>query len=237
MPAKKNEESHIDKGHWRITYHFDGKYEFYDVKARKKMEFNGTSLPDWQETHHQYLVEAEMLHIWEKIGTEWKQVPLQKTTSRLLPLELNPRWWSWPRSGQFSRLIQTFKPIDVKRIDSDEGIRYHLTLRRMVPNRTTTLDIWLDPENSYHPIRIYEKMHESLHVSETRADGTTTQPQLEDFHRLTRFTYQLAKFEPDIWFPKTVTRETSLRKTTLQVHRAVFNTPIAGEDLPIHRDE
>ncbi len=38
---KENIPLYEDKGVWHIIYRFDGEREFYDVKARKKMELNG----------------------------------------------------------------------------------------------------------------------------------------------------------------------------------------------------
>ncbi len=53
-----------------------------------------------------------------------------------------------------------------------------------------------------------------------------------------QISFQLVQFEPGIWFPKTVTWESSynpetkqgFRKVQMQVHKAVFNIPITSED-------
>ncbi len=94
-------------------------------------------------------------------------------------------------------------------------------------------------------ICVYRSAMRSYLITTPFGQEETTQEE----KNLTRYTYQLAQFAPDVWFPQTVTMEELpiyvnetqlpkwvLRKFTLQVHRAVFNTPIAEEDPHISRE-
>ena len=211
IPHGTENPPYEDKGYWHITYRFDEEHQFYDVKARKKMEINGEPLPNWQETHHQYQVDAKTLHIWEKTGTEWKQYPPRAMPSLLLKDKFNPRWWSWPpRASTFERVIRRAKPIDIQSIDIDDTPYYYLTLYSKPTkkfNTTTTREIWMQPQKDYHATRMLTYSRRTSQTLEVFPDGTRTlSPPVEGL-RLSRKTYQLAQYEPGLWFPKMVTEE------------------------------
>jgi len=241
----ENGHQYEETGYWHITYKFDGERRFYDVKVRHKMEFHGHSLEGWQETHHQYRILRSILHVWEKDGTEWKKYRPQKVSARFVKPHFNPHWWSWPLWNLRLRdLFRFFKPVDVQQVNVDNSTHYLLTGRRSGPVESD-IEIWLDPQKDYRPTRVLTHIRSILGVAPDEAPGEKPKPiPLETEYTLTRYTYQIEKFEPDIWFPKTVTREVSfsttnenqeplptLRKTIMRVHRAVFNIPIAEEDL------
>ena len=250
MPSEKEKEEiqYEDQGYWHITYRFDGDRHFYDVKARKKTELNGASLPNWEETHHQYRRLGETLHFRANTDTAWKRHP--PTPSSTFEEEFNPRWWSWPPWGfELKKLIRIFKPINVQQVNV-EGIQHNfLTLQRTDLDVTRTFEIWLDPQKAYQSTRILTHRKSIVKIVEERPDGKLIPLPPEREYRLTSYTYQLAQFEPDIWFPKTVTMEHSYvigdedkqpppvhRRTTMQVHRAVFNIPISEKELGITPD-
>ena len=238
---------HEETGYWHITYRFDRERQFYDVKARKKMELNGKSLPNWKETRYQYQIHAKTLYLREQIGTEWRQHPPQKMPSLLFKEQFNPRWWSWPPWGfSLTKLIHILQPVDCQLVNRDGDTHYYLTLQRTDPDSTRITEIWLDPQKDYHPIRILAHRKSVRKLWIRTADSTLIRAPSQKVYALTRYTYQLAHFEPDIWFPKTVTLESSFetgdekqpaeppptfRKITMQVHRARFNIPIAEKDL------
>ena len=69
-------------------------------------------------------------------------------------------------------------------------------------------------------------------------------PSTSEMSERDHYIYQLAQFEPGIWFPQTATLERIVdseanqqqaqlpyRKITMQVHRAIFNIPIDEKDL------
>lgn len=251
MPSgkEKAEVQYEDQGYWHITYRFDGDRHFYDVKARKKMELNGASLPNWKEIHYQYRKFGKTLYYRANIDTEWKQQP-PRTLSSTFEAQFNPRWWSWPPWGfELEKLIRVFKPINVQQVKV-EGTPYTLlTLQRTDSDSTRTKEIWLDPQKAYRPTRILAHRRSVQQVFERRPDGKLVPLPREKAYRLTGQIYQLAQFEPDIWFPKTVTMENlsvvgdedkkpppPYRKITMQVHRAVFNIPISEEALGIIPD-
>ena len=250
MPSEKEEEEiqYEDHGYWHITYRFDGDRHFYDVKMRKKMELNGNLLPNWEEIHHQYRMLGETLHFRANTDTAWKRHP--PTPSSTFEEEFNPRWWSWPPWGfELEKLIRIFKPINVQQVNV-EGIQHNfLTLQRTDPHTTRTFEIWLNPQKAYRSTRILTHRKSILKLVEARPDGKLIPLPPEKVYRLTSYTYQLAQFEPDIWFPKTGTMEHSYvigdedkkpppvhRRTTMQVHRAVFNMPISEKELGIIPD-
>ena len=248
-PEKEKEEvQYEDQGYWHITYRFDGDRHFYDVKMRKKMELNGASLPNWKEIHHQYMILGETLtlHVRENTGTEWKQYPL-RIPSRNFEAQFNPHWWNWPPWGfELEKLIRIFKPIKVQQVNVEGIPHYLLTLQRTDFDAIRTDEIWLDPQKEYRPTRIlaHRRSVQQAFI-EGRGGKLTPLPREKTYH-LSSYTYQLAQFEPDIWFPKTVTMENSyvvgdedkqpppvFRRTTMQVHRAVFNIPISEKELGI----
>ena len=246
----ENGHRYEETGYWHIIYRFDGERQFYDVKTRKKMEFHGQSLQDWQETHHRFRIENRRLHFSEKIGTEWKHRLPQNMPSRLLEPHFNPHWWSWPLWNlKLTDLFRFFKPIDVKQVDVEGPPHYLLTGHRTKRDWNSVIEIWLDPQKEYRPTRVLTHRRSTLKAPVAAPDGQRKPATLEIEYNLTRHTYQLAQFEPDIWFPQTVIREVSFnstnekehppptfRKITMQVHRAVFNIPISEKELGITPD-
>jgi hypothetical protein len=200
-----------EQGHWQITYQFDEEHQFYDIKARKKIELGRrTPLLEWTDIHHQYLVKEKTLHVWEKIGTEWKQHPPQKMSSTSLEYRFNPHWWRWnlPPPGS-KRLFRGYKTVEIKNVEIHGIPHLKLSLyrpgeERLDPN--TTYEIWIDPQKDYHVTQMIgygRGIYENFVV---KADGTHN-PERRSFLRRTHTTYQLARYEPGIWFPKTVTQQ------------------------------
>ena len=246
-----------DKAVWHIIYRFDREREFYDVKARKKTELNGRPLPNWQETHYQYLIDGKTLHIRKRTDSS--------KASQHFENEFNPRWWGWPPEGlTFGKFMHGYDPVDIKTVKINDTQYHYLRLYRKMQqgsDKAWTREIWMHPQKNYHAIRMiqYGRL-----ATEIDRQGT-----LREAFFLTRNTYQLAQYEPGIWFPKTVIqghfdgglmeeilpntseseypvimsealipqsfREEKLTwpwiRTIMQVHRAAFNIPIAEEDL------
>ncbi len=257
--AKEKEEvQYEEQGFWYITYRFDGDRHFYDIKMRKKMELNGKSFRDWHGMHFQYQMDGKVLYFREKPDTEWQQLFSHKVRppwgeeipSDVFEAEFNPRWWSWPPWGfKLGHLIRVFKPVSVQQVNVEGVPHSFLTLQRTDFDSTRTTEIWLDPQKAYRPTRILAHRRSLPQVFIEKRDGELRPLPREESHDLTAYTYQLAQFEPDIWFPKTVTVENlsivgdedkqpapAHRKTIMQVHRAVFNIPISEKALGITSD-
>lgn len=237
---KKEEVRYEDAGHWHIIYRFDGDRQFYDVQMRKKRELNGTPLPNWHERHFQYRMDGRTLYFKENPGAEWQQLSLD-----VFKEKFNPRWWNWPPWGfKLEHLIRVFKPINVQEV-TVEGIPHSLlTLQRTDFDSTRTTEIWLDPQKEYRPTQILAHHRSVNQVFIERCDGRLEPLPREKVYNLTSYTHQLAQFEPNIWFPKTVTMEYSsvvgdkdkqppFRRTTMQVYSAAFNIPISEKELGI----
>lgn len=192
-----------EQGHWQITYQFDAEHQFYDVKARYKMKLNGVSLPEWTDIHRQYLKEGKTVHVWEKIGTEWKKQPTHQLEDRF-----NPQWWNLVLHG--SKRIWHFKVVKIKAVDI-QGTS-HIKLILYAPGEDsldphTTYEIWIDPQKDYHVTRMIGYTRGIYEIFKRKPEG-----RLHDFqrnHYLSRYhtTYQLKKYEPGIWFPQTVTQQ------------------------------
>ena len=253
--------------HWHITYRFEDAREFYHVKERRKIKQNGMRNPEWQETYREFEINGTQLRIRENKGTGWTQLSPQKMPFKRVggqfivrtPLfedEFHPRWWGWhPLGFKFSDIVRYFEPTDVQRIGVGKDSRYAVTLHSMNSNETRSHEIWLDPQKGYRATQILTH-NKSLWVSLNRpasvVGGITEIPLPADTSEtidLTRYTYQLAQFEPGIWFPQTATLEKTLdnflnqqfqaptQKIKMQVHHAVFNIPIDDKDLHILTDE
>ena len=258
-PKKEKEEiQYEEQGYWYITYRFDGDRHFYDVKIRKKMELNGKPLRNWHGMHFQYRLDGSVLYFREKPDTEWQQQARHKAKppwgqdipSDVFEAEFNPRWWSWPPWGfKLTRMMNTFKPVDVQGVNVEGIAQDFLTLERTDFDATRTTEIWLDPQKAYRPTQILAHRRSLTSVFIEGRDGKVRPLPREKTHSLTSYTYQFAQFEPNLWFPKTVTVENSSgvgdedkqpprvhRKTTMQVHRAVFNIPISEAELGITPD-
>ncbi|MCY3742082.1 MAG: hypothetical protein OXH00_13790 [Candidatus Poribacteria bacterium] len=255
---EKEAVEYEEQGYWYITYRFDGDRHFYDVKIRKKMELNGKSLENWHGMHFQYRIDGRTQYFREKPDTEWQQQFPHKAgppwgediPSDAFEAAFNPRWWSWPPWGfKLTDLIRVFKPISVQQVNVEGTPHYFLTLQRTDFDSMRTDEIWLDPQKAYRPTRILAHRKSLTSVFIEGRDGKVRPLPREKVHALTSYTHQFAQFKPDIWFPKTVTMEQSsvvgdedkqpprvYRKTTMQVHRAVFNIPISEKDLGITSD-
>ncbi|MCY3553318.1 MAG: hypothetical protein OXH39_22885 [Candidatus Poribacteria bacterium] len=255
---EKEEVQYEDQGYWHITYRFDGDHQFYDVKMRKKRELNGKSLLNWHEMHLQYQINGRTVYFRENPKTEWQQQSAHKSRppwgadipSDVFEEQFNPRRWSPPPWGsKFTRMINFYKPVDVQRVKVKEIPHNLLTLQRTDFDATHTIEIWLDPQKAYRPTRILAHRRSLTQLFIEGRDGKITPLPREKTYRLTSYIYQFAQFEPDIWFPKTVTMEHSSvvgdedkqppsahRRTTMQVHRAVFNMPISEKELGIIPD-
>ena len=255
---EKEEVEYEEQGYWYITYRFDGDRHFYDVKMRKKRELNGKPLRNWHGMHFQYRMDGRTLYFREKPDTEWQQQSTHKgrppwgvdIPSDVFEERFNPRRWSRPPWGsKFTRMINFYKPVDVQRVNVEGIPHYLLTLQGTNFEATQTNEIWLDPQKAYRPTRILAHRRSLTSTFREGRDGKVTPLPREKIYNLTSYTHEFAQFEPNIWFPKTVTMEHSstvgdedkqpapaYRRTTMQVHRAVFNIPISEEELGITSD-
>lgn len=248
-----------ETGSWQITYRFHGKHHFYDVKTHNKMELNGMSLGNWQDNHFQYQIDmdTETLLFQEYTGTTWKRHPVQSIPSRDFRLYYTPHWWIWPHwNAKLTEVLHLGKVTDVKKIRVADIPNYYITLKDTVSDAKLTSEIWLDVQKDYRPTRVFvhNRPTMKLPLQPIAPHGSPMPPETLKQYSVTRWTYQLRKFKPDIWYPSRITREESftieindekqqpktpptLRKATLQVHSADFNIPIAEKDLRINRDE
>lgn len=229
-----------EKGQWDITYQFDAEHENYDVKARYKMELNGRSLQNWKETHHQYLKKGKTVHVWEKIGTEWKKQSTR--SSPRLEIHFNPMFWINVYSN-----FRDFTPLAVEKVEQKVETVYALTLHRTVSNGTRTIEMSRDPQRDFLPTRILVTQ-ESVTQGFISTPFKKTQTHPIESTNLTEYTYQLTQYEPDIWFPQIMRMERRVLNKdqqpkppsyilTLQVEDAIFNNQIEQKYIPIPKEK
>ena len=229
-----------DMGTWHIIYNFEGARDYYDVRIRKKMEFNGTPLLNWKEKRYQFQIRDKKMLIREQQETGWIQHP-QPTDESIFRSEFNPRRWGWnPDVFSFTFLIKFYKPIKVEWVEIDDAQLNLITLQRVDNEKhSRILQLWIDPQKGYRPIRSLHSGKILSHTSLVAPDKTRKRlpPKVAVSHIHTA--YQIGQFEPGIWFPKTATviqgydpvTQQGFRKITMEVHRAVFNIPIDEKDL------
>lgn len=224
----------VEFGTWHIVNNFEGARQYYDVRIRKKMEFNGELLPDWTEKRYQFQIENEKMLMREFKDTGWSQ-PTQPRDESIFKSEFNPRRWGWnPDVFSFTFLIKYYNPIKVERVEANDAQLYLITLQRIDNDKSSSvLKLWIDPQKGYRPIRSLgtSKMlsHTTL-VSQDRTVRRRLPPEVAVSHSHT--TYQIEQFEPEIWFPKTtIFTMQGFRKITMQVQNATFNSPIDKKDL------
>ena len=169
-----------DIGYWHIIYKFDSDTQFFDVKARKKREINGSTISFrakpggpyssyhiWRETHHQFLIYKEELYIRE--GATWKPY-VDTGVGIVFDERYSPHWWigfSQPpwwmglsRADTFEEFMHPYKPVDVQTVEMD-GIRLYYLQGYSGRKKdgfarcaTFTRKIWMNPQKDFHPTRI-----------------------------------------------------------------------------------
>ena len=227
-------------GTWHIVYNFEGARHFYDVRIRKKMEFNGTRLQNWTEKRYQFQIVNKKMLIREQQETGWIQHP-QPTDKSIFRSEFNPRRWGWnPDVFSFRFLIKYAPPIKVEQVEVDGVQLYLLTLHRVNNEKNfLTIQLWVDPRKGYRPTRSLRTTTNELQTAFLYSDGTRELQPPEFVVSRIHTAYQIEQFEQGLWFPKTATyslgydpvTQQGFRKITMRVHKAVFNIPIAEKDL------
>ncbi len=228
-------------GTWNIVYNFEGTRHFYDVRIRKKMEFNGEPLPNWTEKRYQFQIENKKMLMREFKDKGWSQ-PTQATDKSIFKSEFNPRRWGWnPDVFSFAFLIKFYNPIKVEPVEvNNDAQLYLITLQRIDNEKSSSvLKLWIDPQKGYRPIRSL-KLGKILSTTTLEApDGTYKRlpPRIAVSRNYTA--NQIEQFERGIWFPKTATysidydpdTQQEYRKITMKVQKATFNIPIDEKDL------
>ena len=227
-------------GTWHIVYNFEGARHLYDVRMRKKMEFNGQPLPNWTEKHYQFQIDDKKMLIREKKETVWIQHP-QPTDKTIFRSEFNPRRWGWnPGVFSFTSLIKYAPPIKVEQVEVDSNQFYLLTLHRVHNKKSSMIQqLWIDPQKGYRPTRNLKTTTQEAQTWISSSDGTLVPQQPEELVTHIHSTFKIEQFAPGIWFPRTAiyessydpTKQQGFRKTTMQVHKAIFNIPIEEKDL------
>ena len=236
--AKKVEFENV--GTWHIVCNFEGARSFYDVRIRKKMEFNGMPLRNWTEKRYQFQIDNEKMLIRELKDSKWVQHP-QPIDKTIFKSEFNPRRWGWkPGVFSFAFLIKYAPPIKVVQVEVDGVPLYLLTLHRVHGEKSSMIEqLWIDPMKGYRTIRTLKSTKQIVQSGIRRSDGTLKlRPPKTVVSRLHN-AYQIEQFNQDLWFPKTATfslgydpaTQQGFRKTTMQVHKAIFNIPIDEKDL------
>lgn len=179
----------------------------------------------WQETHHQFLIYKEEVYIRE--GTTWKPY-VDTGVGIVFDERYSPHWWigfSQPpwwmglsRADTFEKFMDPYKPVNVQSVEMDGIPLYSLqgySGGKKVgfwQYETSTREIWMNPQKDFHPTRIVtcEKgaefiPHEGSFWPLRKLKFLNSPEELFMGVHCNIKTYQLAQYEPGVWFPKTVT--------------------------------
>ena len=238
-----NEKAKYEEvGIYQITYTFQGRHHLYDVKFRRKMDFAGFPFPDWEEKHYQFQMANKEMLIREKNEEGlWVQhpTPVDKTIFRY---DYSPLSWGWhPSIFSFTFLTRNYyNPIKVEQVKVDEVPQYLITLQRIHGKDSSAVQqIWIDPAKGYRPtqsLKTSKRMSQAVLVG---PDGKRIVLEPEEAISRIKHTFNIEKFAPDIWFPKSATYgvgyvpeiEMSGTFFQMQVDKAEFNIPISDEEL------
>ncbi len=239
-------------GVWNITYRFEGDTEFFDVKAHKKRDMDGshfvTWMPDgsarhdiWREIHHHFMRKRQQ-KLYIQDGAVWK--PFEEWRKALPATQridfdprFNPQWWRFGHDAGFDTFIGRHKITAVKTVDIDGSSQVYLQLYDTEQidqyHRAKKIELYMHPQEGVHPKRI---------LTSTRTGGNfpvyeegwfgpaKLVPGKSAYSEGVRFYYitsELAQYEPGIWFPKTVIEE--------YFPTSSFKVPLRKRVMKVHR--
>ncbi|RKU18773.1 hypothetical protein C6503_08955 [Candidatus Poribacteria bacterium] len=223
---------------WDITYRFSGQQRFYKIVERVRVKPGWFRRAIWKESkRYEFQEDSDYRYGRVNRGDGWQW------TSRA-PLELgdyyNPFYWAW--NSNLTQMVQMFGPIIETRSTVGDKLHDYIKFERWGTDKIEITEFWFDPWKDYRTTRILQQTRYIRYIKRGTTDRTLlssgapiTTEKLSPQMRQINYTYQLAQFAPDIWFPQTATFLTG-RKLELQVHSASFNTPILVKDLQLFPD-
>ena len=229
-------------GIYQITYTFQGRHHLYDVKFRRKMDFVGFLLPDWEEKHYQFQIAKKEMLIREKNEDGlWVQHP-KPVDASIFIYDYSPLSWGWhPSIFSFTFLTRNYyNPIKVEQVTVNQVPQYLVTLHRIRGKDGSAIQqIWIDPAKGYRPTQSLKTSKQMSQATLVGPDGKRIILEPEEVISRIKHTFNIEKFTPDIWFPKSATygmgydpeTEMSGRFFQMQVDKAEFNIPIPDEEL------
>lgn len=220
---------------WDITYRFSGQQRFYKIVEHVRVKPGWFRRATWKESkRYEFQEDSHKKYGRVNRGDAWQW------TSRA-PLELgdyyNPFYWAW--NPNLTQMVQMFGPIIKTQSTAEDGLDDYIKFKKWGTNKIEITELWFDPRKDYRTTRILQQTRYIKRGVTDRASLSSGAPvtteKLSPRMRQINYTYQLAQFAPDIWFPQTATFLTG-RKLELQVHSASFNTPIPVKDLQLFPD-
>ena len=153
----------------------------------------------------------------------------------------NPHSWGWnPGVFSFTFDLKYYTPIKVEQVEVDGVPLYLITLHRVRGKKSSaTRQLWVDPRKGYRPVRSLSTTKTLSQTSLEAPDGTVKRLPDDVAVSHSNSIYQIERFAPGIWYPKRAISgsmynpetQQSWRTITMQIHKAVFNIPIAEKDL------
>ncbi len=229
-------------GIYQITYTFQGTRHLYDVKFRRKMDFVGFLLPDWEEKHYQFQIAKKEMLIREKNEDElWVQHP-KPVDKSIFIYDYSPLSWGWhPSIFSFTFLTRNYyNPIKVEQVMVNKVPQYLITLQRIHGKDNSAIQqIWIDPAKGYRPTQSLKTSKGMSRAVLVGPDGKRILLEPEEVISRIKHTFNIEQFTPEIWFPKSATygvgydpeTEMSGQFFQMQVDKAEFNIPIPDEEL------
>ncbi len=236
---------------WDITYRFSGQQQFYQIVESVRVKPGSFRRATWKESkRYEFQEDRNQRHGRVNRGDGW-----QWTSHH--PVQLGdyhkPFRWKWDANlTQITRMFGSI--VDAQNIVEDEP---YIKLEEWHADKIKTTELWFDRRKDYRATRT---LQQTVYPEKSESDRTLLNDRdlpypgvllsiKEISPQTSRIEYicQLAQFNPDIWFPQTVTEVWELvnlensrfqdgRKLELQVHTASFNIPIAVKDLHLFPD-
>ncbi len=192
------------------------------IRAKDGRRYRSRHL--WHETHHQYLIHKKKIYVRD--GATWEPY-VDTGEGPVFDKRFSPHWWTGlSQADTFEKFmlpyqpvdVHTYQPVDVQTVENDSTPFYYLQEYSGVKEdgfagcRTSTREIWMNPQKDFHVTRRVT-CHKSAGFSPYEGALWPLKKlkflnQPEELYvevRCNIKTYQLAQYEPGIWFPKSVT--------------------------------
>lgn len=228
---------------WHVTYRFSGEQQFYEIQERVKVKPGWLRRTKWKESkRYKFQVDGITESGRVNRGDGW-----QRTIDHPIIFHQysSPLRWNWDTN--LTRMTQMFGHIvEAKGVVVEEEPAEYIKFEDWRADKIETTELWLSPEKDYRTTQVLQQIR---FINKNSTGGTPffleellseaqLSPRISRFH----YTCQLARFEPDIWYPQTATETREVidtenlrflmgQEVNLQVHSATFNVPIAVKDL------
>lgn len=233
---------------WHVTYRFSGQQRFYQIQERVKVKPGWFRRAKWKESkRYKFQADDSGKKGYVNRGDGWQWTSHHPITFNSYG---SPLRWKWDTN--LTRMTQRFGPIvDAQNVIGEEERVDYFKFEDWRADRIETTELWSNPQKDYRTTKVVQQTRyinkELTNKTLVFSGEPVTDRWLSSHISQLRYTCQLAQFEPSIWYPQTSTEVREVvdaenshflmgEKSTLQVHSAAFNIPIAVKDLLLQPD-